>query len=440
MNYFENRELRNYVVVNLLMALFYAWFYDFIFSNYIAVLFDTIYIPMDRQQILMYFGISVFPIVFYRGLRNIASIFSLFVYIFAYVPFMETLSVCGYGPEYNDYRIVFFVSMCLFFLTDSWEFATKSFRKTPRISYETFEKLSFSILFFVVFLNISNLHFTNFLENRDDMYDLREDLAVIGGAPVAYLLYWLKNVLLPILYVSSLQKRKVWKILVSFVGCMLMYSIDQQKITFLSPCIISILYFVYKLNEQILRNCYHVFIMMAMIIFPFLCFFYQKTSDAIYEIAAILIMRTQCIEGLELNTYLDFFGHDGTHPYTYYSHIGIVNLFTDAYPYDTALGKVVTYHGANANGMFWLMDGIAAYGLYGCIFIGLLFIFMKSFFNGIKYKCDVLLFSIISIFSMSMTMNVSLFTSLFSCGWLLFYVLFVFVDFKHLRNRGDNVI
>ena len=40
------------------------------------------------------------------------------------------------------------------------------------------------------------------------------------------------------------------------------------------------------------------------------------------------------------------------------------------------------------------------------------------------------------MFAMSMTMNVSLFTSMFSCGWILFYLLFVFVDFRGLLNSG----
>ena len=80
------------------------------------------------------------------------------------------------------------------------------------------------------------------------------------------------------------------------------------------------------------------------------------------------------------------------------------------------------------------MDGIAAGGIYGCIVISIIFMVIKSFFNGIKYKCSPELFAVFSLFAMSMTMNVSLFTALFSCGLLLLYFLFVFVDFKFLEN------
>lgn len=433
----ENKERKirnNYMVANFLVALFYVWFYDFLFCNYISDLFGTRYFPMIAQDRLISFVVGAFPILFYRGLRNVASIFSIFVFIFAYVPFNETLSFCGYGAEYNDYRVVFFISMCVFFLTDNIELWGKPFFSKSVIPYDRFEKVTFLIWAIVVFLNFRNLHFTNFMENREDLYDLREDLVVVGGTPIVYLIFWLKNVLLPLLFVVSLQRKETIKTIVCFVACMTMYMIDQQKITFIAPFVILSLYAVYRMNEKILRNYYHFFIMFTLVLFSFFCYCYMYASESMYELAAILIMRTQCIEGMELNTYFDFFGHDGEHPYTFYSHVGLVNLFTNSYPYDTALGRAVTNHGANANGMFWLMDGIAADGLFGVVFIGIIFVLVKSFFNGIKYKCDVLLFSIISMFAMSMTMNVSLFTSMFSCGWILFYLLFVFVDFRGLLN------
>lgn len=431
----KERKLHNYMVVNFLAAIFYVWFYDFIFSNYISVLFGVTYFPLNPRHQMMSLVMGAAPILFYRGLKNIASIFSVFVFVFAYIPFNESLAVCGYGPEYNDYRIVFFVSMCLFFLTDGWELRAKTFLKKSPISYEKFEMVSFVILFVVVLLNIRNLHFTNFMENREELYDLREDLVVGGGTIVVYLIFWLKNVLLPILFVVSLERKAKAKIVMSFVGCILMYMIDQQKITFIAPFVILAFYLVYKLSDRLFQNFYHLIIMFSLMLFSFLCYLYMNVSESIYEMAAILIMRTQCIEGMELNTYFDFFGHDGCHPYTYYSHIGIVNFFTNSYPYDTSLGRVVTYHGANANGIFWLMDGIASAGLYGCIFISFLFVLMKSMYNGIKYKCDILLFSIISLFAMSMMMNVSFFTSLFTCGWLLIYILFVYVDFHKVLGK-----
>lgn len=422
--------VKNYKFLNIVIALAYVYFYDFIYCNYVCALFHETYIPLDVNDYILLGVTGSFPIFFYKGLKEIASVFSIFTYILAFIPFNETLAVGGFGSAYLDYRILFIVSMCIFFTTDSFSIKSNLFARKSKWSFLQFRRFVYLILVVVVLLNITNLHLTNFMNSRDVLYDLRANLKVVGGTPVVYLIYWLKNALLPILLVCALQRKEYLHVLFAFLGCLCMYMIDQQKITFLAPFAILMLFLLYKLNNIMLRNYYHIIIMLTLIIVPFLCFFYKDISDTAYEIAAILIYRTQCIEGQELNTYLNFFGHDGTHPYTYYSHIGIINALTGMYPYgNMALGHAVTEGGSNANGMFWLMDGIAAGGFYGCAFIGIVFVFVKSFFNGIKQKCDVELFAVISLFAMSMTMNVSLFTALLSCGLLLFYFLFLYVDF-----------
>ena len=428
---YKSRKPKNFIIINFAFALFYCWFYDFIFSNYIAVLFGSEYARPTSSELIELCIVGALPIVFYKGLSNIASVFSIFVYIFAYVPFNETLVVGGWGRPFLDYRIVFFVAMCAFFISDNIKLYSKPFKSPTKMPFKKFERISWALLILVVGLNVGNLHMTNFLQSKSEMYELRENLHVVGGAPVVYLLYWFKNTILPILLVCYLRNKNVIKVGCAFVGCIVMFMIDQQKITFIAPFVIVALYFFYQMHKTLFSDTYHLLIMGALILFPFLCFLFMYKSDSVYEISAILIMRTQCIEGMELNTYLNFFGHDGlSHPYTYYSHIGIINAITGMYPYSTSLGHAVTNGGANANGMFWLMDGVAAAGLEGCIFISAIFIFVKGLFNGISNRCNVALFSIISLFTMSMTMNVSLFTALLSCGLILFYLIFVYVDFS----------
>lgn len=431
----NSKLVKNHIIVNVIIATMYVCFYDFIYKAYVCTLFRETYIPLSSAQYgeLILFGII--PIFFYKGLSNIASIFSLFTYILAYIPFNETLAVGGWRQDFLDYRIVFFLSMCIFFLTDSITIGDHFFCKKPNVKFSTFRKVSYFFLVFVVLLNVSNLHLTNFMQNRADLYDLRANLKVVGGTPVVYLIYWFKNVILPILLVSSLIRKEILHFFFAFLGCICMFMIDQQKITFFAPFAIVLLFCIYKRNPSFVRNSFHNMIMAILIVAPYLCYTFKDVSDAAYELAAILIYRTQCIEGQELNTYLNFFGHDGLHAYTYFSHIGIVNFFTNGYPYgNVALGNVVTGGGSNANGMFWLMDGVAAGGIYACAFISCVFVFVKSLFNGIKKRCSPEMFAIISLFAMSMTMNVSLFTALLSCGLLLLYVLFICVDFHFFKN------
>lgn len=430
-----SKYINNNIALNVIVVILYLLFYDFIYRYFVCAIFDEPYYPMDSYGYLKLLLLGGFPILFYKGLINIASVFSIFTYILAYIPFNETLAVGGWENQYSNYRIVFFVSMCLFFASDSFELNSAVFKRKTIFRYSTFRKVSYMLLILVVLLNLSNLHLTNFLEDRGDLYDLRANLKVVGGTPVVYLIYWFKNIILPILLVSSLIRKEKLHVFIVFIGCIIMFMIDQQKITFIVPFAILILYLIYEKKRLFFRNSFHNFILLILIIVPFLCFQFKDVSDIAFELAAILIYRTQCIEGQELNTYFRFFGYDGLHPYTYYSHIGMVNMFTNSYPYgDVPIGQVVTQGGSNANGMFWLMDGIAAGGIYGCIIISIIFLVFKSFFNGIKYRCSPELFAVFSLFAMSMTMNVSLFTALFSCGLLLLYLLFIFVDFNFLEK------
>ncbi|WP_295133405.1 hypothetical protein [uncultured Catenibacterium sp.] len=430
-----SKYINNNIALNVIVVILYLLFYDFIYRYFVCAIFNEPYYPMDSYGYLKLLLLGGFPILFYKGLINIASVFSIFTYILAYIPFNETLAVGGWENQYSNYRIVFFVSMCLFFASDSFELNSAVFKRKTIFRYSTFRKVSYMLLILVVLLNLSNLHLTNFLEDRGDLYDLRANLKVVGGTPVVYLIYWFKNIILPILLVSSLIRKEKLHVFIVFTGCIIMFMIDQQKITFIVPFAILILYLIYEKKRLFFRNSFHNFILLILIIVPFLCFQFKDVSDIAFELAAILIYRTQCIEGQELNTYFRFFGYDGLHPYTYYSHIGMVNMFTNSYPYgDVPIGQVVTQGGSNANGMFWLMDGIAAGGIYGCIIISIIFLVFKSFFNGIKYRCSPELFAVFSLFAMSMTMNVSLFTALFSCGLLLLYLLFIFVDFNFLEK------
>lgn len=431
----NSKDVKNRFVINAIIAAIYVLFYDFIYNVYVCTLFDETYIPLNGTQYLELVLFGIVPIFFYGGLKNIASVFSIFTYILAYIPFNETLSVGGWRQDFMDYRIVFFVSMCVFFLTDNCTLGRRLFKIKPNVKFITFRKISYLLLVFVILLNVSNLHFTNFMQNRSDLYDLRANLRVVGGTPVIYLIYWFKNVILPLLIVTSLIRKEYIHFVVAFIGCMCMFMIDQQKITFFVPFAIVLLYYIYVKKGRLIRDSFHNMIMLLLIFVPFVCYTFKDVSDIAYEVASIVIYRTQCIEGQELNTYLKFFGHDGLHPYTYFSHIGIINLFTRGYPYgELSLGNVVSYGGSNANGMFWLMDGIAAGGIYACVFISCVFVIVKSLFNGIRQRCKVEIFAIISLFAMSMTMNVSLFTALFSCGLLLLFLLFVYVDFSFINK------
>jgi hypothetical protein len=142
-------------------------------------------------------------------------------------------------------------------------------------------------------------------------------------------------------------------------------------------------------------------------------------------------MRTQCLESWLFPLYVSFFKYN---PYTYYSHINIVNAITNYYPYKEPLGIAVAEDRMNANASFLITDGYAAAGIYGMFFIGLVFIIFKSIFNsvGLKYQRKYLVLTLFS--AISSMLNVSLFTAIFSSGFLMLYIIYRYVDLKALEK------
>ena len=152
----------------------------------------------------------------------------------------------------------------------------------------------------------------------------------------------------------------------------------------------------------------------------FIMSFIDNSNELLFAIASIIILRTVCVSGWLSQMYMFFF-HD--HPYTYYSHINVINLITNNYPYKEPLGVVVANGNMNANANFFLTDGVAALGITGLIIIGLIFLLMLVIINAISYRYELKDLFIIIIPALSCLMNVSLFTTLLSNGLFILLIL-----------------
>ena len=139
-----------------------------------------------------------------------------------------------------------------------------------------------------------------------------------------------------------------------------------------------------------------------------------------FAIAAIVLLRTVCVAGWLTQFYIHFFNEN---PYTYYSHINIVNYITESYPYTEPLGKVVAYGSQNANANFFLTDGVAACGLAGIVIIGLVFAVILMFINSISARYKKSDMFIMFMPTIAYFLNVSLFTTMLSNGLLILIIL-----------------
>lgn len=435
-----NTVIKDTRILGLLLVAIYAVVYDHIIKEYLFPVFgyslNYDYHTMTSSAFAFYVAVCTLPFIFYKGFNHVASIISLFCHVFVYIPFCHTLFVGNYSAVITtEYLMAFFMAQCAFFMTDSWKFGTKRFLSGNPISFQSFERCVLFLLLIAVAINAGKMRMVNIF-NADDtslLYDLRVENSSSSFAINDYLVSWLKHILLPTLMVCYLQQRNKLKLAIAFLGMICMFMIDMQKITFLIPFAILLFYHLYKRFPIGYLTYFHAILIIASGFFSLLVMAFAN-NPKVFTISAILINRTVCVEGRQLATYLNFF-EVKDNPYTYYTHINIINKLTGAYPYADSIGRTVSYGEANSNATFFLMDGLAGGGLIGCIIIAFIFIILKSYFNSVGEYYDKSLCIIILFFSISALMNVSLFTSLFTGGFLLFYIIFKKVNLQDLRIK-----
>ena len=153
-------------------------------------------------------------------------------------------------------------------------------------------------------------------------------------------------------------------------------------------------------------------------------YWHYQYENEVLQLGAgfIVILRTTAVAGWLTQYYLRFFSVNDK-PYTLYSHINIINLLTDYYPYADSLGKTVAYGSQNANANFLLTDGVAAAGIFGLLLIGLVFYVLLHILNSISYRYRLSDLLVIFLPTLSYILNTSLLTTLLSNGLLILILL-----------------
>lgn len=436
MFYIENKSNK---FINVILCIIYAYVYDYIYKIYMYGLFDYAevqYVEMSNIMFLAFISISVFPIVFYKGFINLATAYSFLVYILVYVPCIHSTFVTGEISDFNKYNyiIIFFIMMSVFFLTDNMYLMKELFNRYNKNfsiikSITIFECITVLIMLYLILKNISSLKFVNFLYESDIMYETRALNAENRSTLDGYLIAWTKGAFLPMLLIYNLVNRKTVKTIVIIVGYVFVFMMDMQKITIIYPIVLIVLY-LWLLNDKKISYNFHKYIIISLLIISLLLLLNLDNQIA-FSLAAIVILRTQCIAGWLNSIYLSFFE---THQYTYFTHINLVNMFTNAYPYDDSLGRVVCYNMMNANANFILMDGYSGLGVVGVIIVGLVFVILKGLLNSISIKYDYRIVLLIFIPAIASSLNVSIFTAMLTCGLMLLYLIFLFGDIRFFKK------
>ncbi len=424
---------------NFLFAAIYAVIYDYIYCNYmygvwISYMSGT-YTPMNTSNYILYVFLAAIPFVFYKGLIHIASAFSLFVYVLVYIPFIESLFVNDYSDGIRlPYSFLFCVIVCVFFLTDHIYIYKKPFKRRRKlISFNVIIVITFLLLAVELLLNSGQLHLVNFFAADNDLYSLRSETDLTG----IYLVCWIRSALLPLLLVYYLNRKSYLGVAIVIMAYLSVFMLDKQKLTIIFPFALIVIYYTFLYYKDTFGKYFHVFLMGLFAIVG-LIFTYMETNPVTLALGMIIVLRIQCIAGAELERYFNFFIYNDN-PYTYYTHISFVNKLTGLYPYgELSIGQAVASDGGNSNAAFWLMDGVAAGGMIGCIIISIFFIFFKSIMNSLDTKCSVGICVTVLLFGIQSMVNMSLFTAIISNGFLVLFFLFLFVNVSTIEGRNKK--
>jgi hypothetical protein len=425
----------------MILTIIYLFVYDYLFHDFIFEQFGylgIVYQPMSMLVIIAWLALSIIPMAFYYGVVNISSYITFFLYLFVYIPFIHALYVIT-DISLLQKGIVSIVVCAFFILYMNIGKSIKILKDiniTPKIPFKYIEALTILLSAIYVAVNLNRMHFVNIFTQQDILYDLRaQNAEEIGeGNIFAYLRGWLFGAFYPFLLVDYLKNKKWVSTLCILFGYIILFMVDMQKLTFFMPFALTALYFLIKLNIHTICNRLHSFIIGFLILLSLVLMNLQE-NKIVFTVASILILRTICVTGWLTQTYFLFFNNGN--PFTHYSHINIVNMLTNNYPYDVPLGVAVSYHSQNANATFLLTDGYAAWGIFGIVIIGMIFYLFLEFANSISYNYKLEDLLVLFLPTVSYLLNVSFFTTLLSNGLLFLLILIACTDTTKKENNKE---
>ena len=409
----------------ILPTVFYCLVYDIVFEKFIFETFgyigDVEYAKMSILKSTVWLTISILPICFYKRINNLSTYICIFLFILVYLPTIHAVFTINTISSWNVYSYA--IVLCVLFMLYFYIGEKNIF---PKIEIQPFTPLKYievvTILLSLAFLvsRHGTMHFVNIFTQADLLYDFRETNSSEESGLMAYVKGWLFGGFYPYLLVCYLRQKRWARVLYVLLGFFLLFMADMQKLTFCMPFLLIGFYFFITVYKESFYNRFYLFFILALMGIAFIMSFIDNSNELLFAIASIIILRTVCVSGWLSQMYMIFF-HD--HPYNYYSHINVINLITNNYPYKEPLGVVVANGNMNANANFFLTDGVAALGITGLIIIGLIFLLMLVIINAISYRYELKDLFIIIIPALSCLMNVSIFTTLLSNGLFILLIL-----------------
>ncbi|MEO6527838.1 MAG: hypothetical protein ABIP93_14560 [Gemmatimonadaceae bacterium] len=415
------KQIASNVLIALAYAIAYVVCYVY-FLNFHFGYFGFELYPQSTAFLALSIGLSVIPVLCYRGLRAISSVLATFTYLLLYVPIVLTFALGSNRSPVEIFVIqsVFLVCMCLIFMADL--IVVKSpFDLRLRIDLAKWVLVLTAVCtLYVLFVYRSNLRFVSFA----DVYEQRFENADLGQGLVArYVAAWLYSVMIPLCLAYGLVSRRYTYFWIGSAACVTIYMATAAKGAVVLPVVYLGFFLLFARNR--LRGIFGL-LTASMAVTIGLLTLVQDTTSVMFWVSSIVLMRTIGTAGLLTRTYYDFFL---THPRTYYTHIGLIGKVSGAYPFDVPVGQAVGQYywswDMNANANFWATDGIAAMGMVGVVVSTVLCVLLFGVLNTVTRTHNKLFVALCFLPFLVQLFNTSLLSSIWSGGGLLLIVFFL---------------
>ncbi|MBI3584679.1 MAG: hypothetical protein HY096_12145 [Nitrospinae bacterium] len=256
----------------------------------------------------------------------------------------------------------------------------QSFYSFPllRLNYPRMKSVPFWFLFFcAITVLIGYILFTlgrNFnIANFEDIYDVRSIASdIVEGTGSRFGFYaqmWLAGFFFPVCFAVGLFGKRIWLIVLSGVGYLILFGIFGDKTSILSFILFPLVYFWVSFSR---KEALSVFIL-GLSLLLVLGIVFEKSGFSLLSLwyIAVVHFRTFSIPALTIVQYYDFFIHN---PVTMMSHVNGINMLVH-FPYDMNVPYTIGnyYYGSllDANAGMWAGDGLAGFGPFGIIIMSI---------------------------------------------------------------------
>lgn len=434
MNFSEQLEKKldgRVLAVSIVSTIVYIILFRVIYTEYLYPLFGYIgykYAVSTEYEEILTNVLAFIPILFYRARKVPSDLIAILTFILIHIPTVITLQY--HFKDYNAvivYQVAFTFAQTLFFLASWNKLGEERCEKyTDCISIHYFIILGVLVLAVLIVFFGDRLRFVSF----SDIYSLRSenDKLTRGHGFINYFLMWAADFFSPFFIAYGCMKKKLWAQAIGFLCSLVVYMASGSKSAILMPIAVYGIYYLmaYKRMKSI-KLLFPIITFGVLILFLLSLYIDNKLF---YFIGTVLFMRTLGVAGWLASGYITVFN---SYPFTYYSHIGIVNYFTGMYPFhNPSLGNAVwtIYRGrgvhTNANANFLLTDGFAALGIPGIFLIAVLFYIILVYVNRLSNNHEMPFVMATLTGTVMAVTNVSLFTTILSCGFFLCLLLLRF--------------